>query len=68
MYDEEKTSSKVIFPKLKSKYKGKTFNTVIELDEKMPESQIVNAPVIYYDKNSSSAMQYEKLAKEMLYL
>lgn len=68
MYNEENTSSKVIFGKLKSKYKGKTFNTIIELDEKMPESQIVNTPVIYYDKNSSSAMQYAKLAKEMLYL
>ncbi len=68
MYNEENTSSKVIFGKLKSKYKGKTFSTNIELDEKMPESQIVNTPVTYYDKNSSSAMQYAKLAKEMLYL
>lgn len=67
MYDQEKTSSKVIYTKLKSKYKEKTFNTIIGLDDKIQESQIVNMPVIHYDKNSSSARQYLNLAKEIIH-
>jgi chromosome partitioning protein len=66
MYDAKSTSSKVIFAKLKSKYKEKAFNTIIELDNKIQESQILNVPVIYYDKESRSSTQYLNLAKEIL--
>lgn len=66
MYDQENTSSRVICDKLQSKYKEKAFNTVIGFDAKIQESQIVNMPVIHYDKNSRSAQQYLRLAKEML--
>ena len=66
MYDQKNTSSRVIRDKLQSKYKEKVFNTVIGFDAKIQESQIVNMPVIHYDKKSSSAQQYLKLAEEML--
>ncbi len=66
MYDPNNTSSKVIYSKIQKRYKDKTFNTVIEHDTKMPESQIVKIPVILYDKKSKSAFQYIKLAKEIL--
>jgi chromosome partitioning protein len=66
MYDQENTSSRVICEKLQNKYKGKAFNTVIGFDAKIQESQIVNMPVIHYDKKSSSAQQYLKLAEEIL--
>ncbi len=66
MYDAKNTASKVVYAKLKNKYKGKTFNTIIERDNKIQESQIVNLPVIYYDKESRSALQYLSLAKEIL--
>ena len=66
MYDQENTSSRVICAKLQKTYKDKAFNTIIGFDAKIQESQIVNMPVIHYDKNSSSAQQYLKLAKEML--
>ena len=65
-YDEKNTSSKVIYAKLKRKYKEKTFKTIIEVDAKIQESQIVNTPVIYYDKNSRSGLQYIGLAKELV--
>lgn len=65
MYDENNTASKVVYSKLKTKYKGKMFNTVINFDFKMQESQIVNEPVIYYDEKSVSAQQYRVLAKEV---
>ncbi len=66
MYDGENISSKVIYDKLKNKYKEKTFNTLIGLDTKIQESQIVNTPVVYYDKNSISGLQYISLAKEFI--
>ncbi len=66
MYDAKNTASKVVYAKLKNKYKEKTFNTIIERDNKIQESQIVNLPVIYYDKESRSALQYLSLAKEIL--
>jgi chromosome partitioning protein len=66
MYDENNTASKVIYSKLKAKYKDKMFNTLISFDFKMQESQIVNEPVVYYDEKSVSARQYQALAKEVL--
>jgi chromosome partitioning protein len=65
MYDENNTASKVVYSKLKTKYKGKLFNTVINFDFKMQESQIVSEPVVYYDAKSISARQYRALAKEI---
>jgi cellulose biosynthesis protein BcsQ len=65
MYDERNTASKVVFSKLKNKYNNKIFNTVINLDFKLQEAQIVNEPIIYYDEKSISAMQYKALAKEL---
>ncbi len=66
MYDQKSTSSRVICNKLQSKYKEKAFNTVIGFDAKIQESQIVNMPVIHYDRKCNSAQQYLKLAKEIL--
>ncbi len=65
MYDEKNTASKVVFSKLKARYKDKMFNTIINFDFKMQESQIVNQPVIFYDEKSTSALQYKALAKEV---
>lgn len=66
MYNAEKTSENVIYTKLKDKYQEKVFGTTIELDDKMQESHIVNMPVIHYDSNSRSALQYISLAKELI--
>jgi chromosome partitioning protein len=66
MYNPEKISERVIFTKLKDRYKDRLLNTTIELDDKMQESHIVNMPVIHYDSNSSSALQYIRLAEELV--
>jgi cellulose biosynthesis protein BcsQ len=49
-------------------YKEKTFTTIIDQDVKIKESQIMNTPVMYYDKRSISAQQYLDLAEEILHL
>ena len=60
------TSEKVMHSKIRDKFKKNIFNTVIELDEKMQESHIVNMPIIHYAKDSKSALQYLNLAKEVI--
>jgi chromosome partitioning protein len=66
MYDKKSTSSNVIYNKLKEAYSDKRFNTIIDHDEKVIESQIMSRPVICYDKNSRSGLQYISLAKEFI--
>ncbi len=65
LFDEKDTASKVIYSKLKKKYADKIFNTMISLDPKMRESQIINKPVMSYDSQAISALQYQALAKEI---
>ena len=66
MHDARSTSSEVIYQKIKSMFKDKVLNTVIDQDQKIKESQIVQLPVIHYDKDSSSARQYVQLAHEII--
>lgn len=65
MYDDKSSASKAIYKKLRTIYKDRVFDIAISLDEKIRESQIVKKPVIYYDKNSQSALQYLALAKSI---
>ncbi|HSH13021.1 MAG TPA: AAA family ATPase [Desulfurivibrionaceae bacterium] len=65
MFNPDNTAVKVIFNKLKEKYSDRLFRTIIELDTKVQESQIMNAPVIHYDKASVAAGQYLELAREL---
>ena len=65
MYDAQKTSERVIDEKIRRKYGPMLCKTVIELDDKMQESHIVNLPIQYYDKKSRSGQQYQALAREL---
>lgn len=66
MFDKSSTASKLVFSKLRELYKDKAFNTVIEYDSKVKEAQIMNVPVMHYDKQSTAGLQYTSLAEEML--
>ena len=66
MHDRRSTSSEVICRKIRKMFGEKVLTTVIELDEKMKESQILSLPVIQYDENSPSALQFMQLARELL--
>lgn len=65
MYDATKTSEKVIHEKIRHQYGAMLCKTVIEIDDKMQESHIVNLPILYYDEKSKSAGQYQALAHEI---
>lgn len=66
MFDDADTVSKLIHSKLRKMYGDKAYRTMIGLDIKIKESQIMNQPVIYYYKHSTSALQYVCLAREIL--
>ncbi len=66
MYDHNCTVAKLVVSKLKGSYGGMTFETVIDYDAKIKESQIMKEPVSYYDKHSPAALQYFELAKEII--
>ncbi len=65
MFTSESTAAKVIHKKIKEKYQDKVLTTVIPRDPKVQESQIMNKPVIHYDKNCPASKQYLELAREL---
>lgn len=66
MFNRKNVAARAIHKKFKQTYEQAMFNTVIELDEKIQESQIAHMPVIYYDKRSRAGHQYLQLAKEVI--
>jgi chromosome partitioning protein len=68
MHDTSSTASHVIYRKITSMFEDKVFNTVINRDQKMLESQILHLPVMHYDNRSTSAQQYIQLAREIVEL
>ncbi|MFZ5799126.1 MAG: hypothetical protein C4563_05405 [Desulfobulbus sp.] len=65
MHDPRSTAAKVIYRKIRDLFGSRVLNTVIELDEKMKESQIVNLPVSQYDADCPVARQFLQLAREI---
>lgn len=66
MFDKESTASKMIFSKLNQLYPGLAYETVVEMDQRIKEAQIMSMPVLQYNKDSLAGRQYLNLAKEIL--
>ena len=66
MFDKESTASKMICTKLKQLYPGLCYETLIELDPRIREAQIMSMPVLQYNQESRAGRQYLRLAKEIL--
>jgi len=65
MLEKENTVGQVVLKKILDKYKDIVFSSMIEKDQKVQESQIVNSPVISYSQQSSAAKQYLEMANEL---
>ncbi len=68
MFDRDNMASKVIYTKMNRAFTGSLFQTIIEKDDNVPQSQIVLSPTMYYNKSSRAGLQYFSLAKEILAL
>jgi chromosome partitioning protein len=66
MFDKDSTASKMICTKLKQLYPGMSYETLIELDPRIREAQIMSMPVLQYNQESKAGRQYLRLAKEIL--
>jgi len=64
-FDRNNTVSQVVLEKIKSRYKLKVMKTIIDNDQKIQESEIVQTPAIIYDCESPAARQYLQLATEV---
>lgn len=62
---EPTTAAKVILNKLKNQHGPQLLSTRIDMDAKMPESQILNVPILAYAPQSKAAQQYRQLAEEI---
>lgn len=66
MFDKQSTASKMICNKLRRLYEGITFDTMVEMDARVREAQIMSMPVLEYNKDSVAGQQYLRVAKEIL--
>lgn len=66
MFDRNNTAATVILNKLQKQYPQHMFETLIDYDEQLQESQISRTPVLVYARDSSSAVQYLALSKELI--
>ena len=66
MFDKQSTASKMICAKLKQLYPSRTFDTLIEMDSRIREAQIMSMPVLQYNQQSRAGRQYHRMAKEIL--
>ncbi|MGD9096549.1 MAG: hypothetical protein PVF97_00605, partial [Desulfobacterales bacterium] len=57
---------RVIQTKIQELYQGKLYQTVIPLDGRLREAQIMSMPVHHYDAQSRSGQAYTALANEIM--
>lgn len=67
LFDSSNTAAKVIFNQLNKQFNDKIYKTIIEIDNKIQEAQIMHKPVINYAGDDCKAVkQYRALAKEVV--
>lgn len=66
MYDSRNRLAHQVVDEIKSHFKDKTFKTMIPRNVRLSESPSFGKPAILYDINSSGAISYMELAKEIV--
>ncbi|MEI6092079.1 MAG: ParA family protein, partial [bacterium] len=66
MFDKRNRLSFEIANEIKSYFKHKVFNSVIPRNVRLSEAPSYGKPVILYDINSSGAISYLNLTKEVM--
>ena len=67
MYDKRVNLSAQVINEVKNYFKDKVFDTIIPRNIKLSESPSFGKPIIVYDRNSSGALAYMSLAKELIH-
>jgi chromosome partitioning protein len=66
MYNKGDTVSQLMVSKMKKTYKKYMLSTIIEMDTKIKEAQVMRLPVGYYDRESVAAKAYLQMAQEIV--
>lgn len=66
MFDSRTKLANEVVQKVSGYFKDKVFQTIIPRNVRLSEAPSHKVPIILYDRNSSGAKSYEKLAKEVL--
>ena len=66
MFDKRTRLSKQVYLEVKNVFPNKMFDTVIPRNIKLSEAPSFGKPVLTYDKESTGAKSYLKLAKELI--
>jgi chromosome partitioning protein len=65
MFDQRTVISQQVANEVRNHFKDRVFNTVIPRNVRLSESPSFGQPIMLYDKNSSGAIAYEALSKEV---
>jgi chromosome partitioning protein len=66
MYDSRTKLANEVVEKVSGYFANKVFRTIIPRNVRLSEAPSHKLPIILYDKNSTGAKSYEKLAKEVI--
>ena len=65
MFENNNKACGMIKSKLKKLYAGMLFDTIIDMDPRIREAQIMSMPVIQYYPESIAGIQYKRVAEEV---
>ena len=68
MFEKSSRSSEMIRSKLRKLYPEMLFETIVDMDHRIREAQIMSMPVLRYNAQSRAGLQYENVAKEIVNL
>ncbi len=66
MFDKRNRIHRSMSEELRQTFGIGVFNTVIEIDTKLRESQVLGLPIIFHSPTSRSALQYQALTQEIV--
>lgn len=67
MFDQRNRISHIIRDQIQNKFGAAVFNTIVSIDTKLRESQVVGRPITQYAPHSRSADEYRALVAELLH-
>lgn len=66
MFEKASEAAEMIRSKLSKLYPEMLFNTIIDIDPRIREAQIMGMPVLHYNPESRAGLQYHSVAEEIV--
>ena len=66
MFDKRNRISHIIHDQIRARFGAAVFNTIISIDTKLRESQVIGQPITHYAPHARSTEEYRALAAELM--